>query len=171
MNRFLRWLADKLIARAQRTPYAHLEGYMNRWWLVPYNRFGIAARVHQILRSDYDRHPHDHPWWYVTIILRGGYWEFTLDSRREKWLRPRWHGPGSILFRRASHFHSLELGLYGWDCDHPPCWTLFITGPKRKDHDPAHSCWGFLVDGVKVPSDQYLGEKYIATDYTRGGSR
>ena len=25
-----------LIRRAQRTPYFHLAGYMERWWLVPY---------------------------------------------------------------------------------------------------------------------------------------
>ena len=136
-----KWLADRLIARAMRTPYIHLEGYMNRWWLIPYNRFGIAVRIHEILRSDADRDLHDHPWWYVTIILRGGYWERTED--------------------------------YGWpiERDLRHCWTLFITGPKRKDHVPEHSCWGFLVEGEKVPADVYLGDRYIATDYTKGGNR
>jgi hypothetical protein len=162
-------IADAIIARAKRTPYIHLDGYMNRWWLLPYNRFGIAARVHQILRSDEDRHLHDHPWWYVTIILRGGYLEHT-DRGGDMDLK--WYGPGSVLFRRASHYHRLVLrrgvgeSLYNY-----PCWTLFITGPKRKDHDPEHSCWGFFVDGKKVPADVYLGDKYIATDYTKGGAR
>lgn len=31
-------LADYLILRAKRTPYFHLDGYMMRWWLVPYER-------------------------------------------------------------------------------------------------------------------------------------
>lgn len=31
-------IADYLIMRAKRTPYFHLEGYMKRWWLVPYDR-------------------------------------------------------------------------------------------------------------------------------------
>ena len=167
-------IADAIIERAKRTPYIHLDGYMNRWWLLPYNRFGIAARVHQILRSDEDRHPHDHPWWYVTIILRGGYWEITPVSARfsdDTWLATRrWRGPGSILFRRAQSFHCIELPT-SWGEVSDDCWTLFITGPKRKDHDPNHSCWGFMVDGMKVPADVYLGDRYIATDYTKGGAR
>lgn len=183
ISRVLNWIADKLIERAKRTPYVHLAGYMNRWWLVPYNRFGIAARVHQILRPDEDRHPHDHPWWYVTIILRGGYWEITpelgVQMSDGAWLATRrWRGPGSILFRRATSFHRLELrpstvpaNVRPYGRDFVSCWTLFITGPKRKDHDPEHSCWGFLVDGVKIPADVYLGDRYIATDYTKGGVR
>lgn len=30
-------IANWLIRRAQRAPYVHLPGYMNRWWLVPYS--------------------------------------------------------------------------------------------------------------------------------------
>ena len=177
-------IANAIIERAKRTPYINLDGYMKRWWLLPYNRFGIAARVHQILRSDEDSHPHDHPWWYVTIILRGGYWECTIDENREDELKAKWRGPGSILFRRASHFHALALDTWGhtmireyhhetmeFTKRYRSCWTLFITGPKRKDHDPNHSCWGFMVDGIKVPADVYLGDRYIATDYTKGGAR
>lgn len=159
-------IADWLIRRAQRTPYIHLEGYLNRWWLVPYNRFGIAARVHQILRSDEDRHLHNHPWPYISIVLRGGYWEVTpatigkLNGGGTYWIENRrWRGPGSIAFRRASSWHRIEVP------DGGDCWTLFITGPKRRDHDPQHSSWGFLVDGRKVPADVYLGERYIDTDY------
>ena len=186
MKRILTRIADWLIERAQRTPYVHITDehgstYMERFWLIPYNRLGIAARVHHILRSDEDRHMHDHPWWSVSVILRGGYWEETphpagmyWDVHCDGFNQKRWRGPGSIVFRRATDWHRLELPASGpaWlsqsDVTMPPrsCWTLFITGPKRKDGDPAHSCWGFLVDGVKVPADVYLGERYIATDYS-----
>lgn len=200
MKRILTRIADWLIERAQRTPYVHITDehgstYMERFWLIPYNRLGIAARVHHILRSDEDRHMHDHPWWSVSVILRGGYWEVlrkTSDNGAFSWDEPVWRGPGSVIFRRARDWHRLELPssvptlhyssykayIQNIERDteeaekrrvYEDCWTLFITGPKRKDGDPDHSCWGFLVDGVKVPADVYLGERYIATDYDGQG--
>lgn len=182
MKRLLNRIADWLIERAKRTPYwyidqnggrhYHLYGkhgdpYMARYWLVPYNRFGIAARVHHILRGDEDRHLHDHPWWSISIILRGGYWEMMPEP--PGYLPHRvttvWRGPGSIVFRRARDWHRLVLDANYVHNTRQECWTLFITGPQRKDGDPNHSCWGFLVDGEKVPSDVYLGERYVATNY------
>ncbi len=164
------WLVNRIIARAQRTPYIHLDGYMNRWWLVPYNRTGYAARVHEILSSDRERDLHDHPWPYISVVLRGGYFEHTLREVPGRASIPvrRWYGPGSVLVRPANSFHRLEL----WkrpDGTEEPCTTLFITGRKRRGTDPAHSCWGFLVGDVYVPADVYLGEAYIHTDYS--GSR
>ncbi len=182
-------LVDRITQRAQRTPYFHLAGYMNRWWLVPYaedwravkgstvdfhgmririqgsegqdvsvdygvrmswrrpvakllQHFGIAVRVHEILRSDYERHPHDHPWWYVTIILRGRYIE-TIYNDAGRLVDVNYWGPGSILFRPAGSWHRLDL--YG-----PPVWTLFITGRYKQT-------WGFNVGGRKVAHREYLG--------------
>lgn len=176
-----------LINRAKRTPYFHLPGYMERYWLVPYNKaifralsrtvhddgcgnvdgfsfvvsdgtgmvsplrrpftwalqkLGIAVRIHHILRSDTGRDPHDHPWPFVTIILRGGYWEHRFHEDGI-WAGTKWHGAGSVLFRRAKDFHMLEL---------PPsktAWTMFITGPKQQT-------WGFKpVHGPKIPYYEY----------------
>lgn len=157
------WLSGWLIDAAKRTPYHHLDGYMLRWWLVPYKRndpgegtgplswwrrpfsrllqeFGVAVRVHQILRSDNDRHPHNHPWPYLTIILRSGYWESVYDSQGHL-VHQRWHGPGSVLLRSAEHWHQLHVL-------NSSCTTLFITFGTKRD-------WGFLVDGEKVPAKEY----------------
>jgi hypothetical protein len=190
------WLADRIIARAQRTPYFHLDGYMNRWWLFRIGRGEIdysghvmprwlGGRVHQILRSDSDRHAHDHPWPYLTIILRGGYWEEReFPSGAEGWRAAcraagndsevkrhwlfkdglvhdyvyrtmRWHGPGSILFRRSTDRHRLILSKPGellpWKPDAPreiSAWTLFITGPKRKS-------WFFYTEDGPIPWREY----------------
>jgi hypothetical protein len=139
--------ADWIIARAMRTPYFHLPGYMNRYWLLPYGRQIIAARIHEILRSDDDRAFHDHPWPYLTIILRGGYWEtkpvydksglYTGKTRK-------WYGPGSILFRPAKSYHILELPTG------QTAWTLFITGKWRQ-------VWGFMPNPtIKIPHHIYL---------------
>lgn len=181
-------LVDYLIRRAKRTPYFHLDGYMRRWWLVPYEReikrrvvetepialdgfivgeasttytvtdgtgpvswcrpiakliqkLGYAVRVHEILRSDDGRDPHDHPWPYLTIILRGGYWETRYNAAGEKISR-RWHGPGSIMYRPAGSWHRLDVpnGMVTT--------TLFITG-RYVD------TWGFNVNGKKVPHCDY----------------
>lgn len=163
------WLVNRIIARAQRTPYIHLDGYMNRWWLLPYNRTGYAARVHEIVSSDRERDLHNHPWPYITVILRGGYFEHTPGGRWDVATNRRWYGPGSVLVRPANSFHRLEL----WrrpDGTEESCWTLFLTGRKRRDTDPGHSCWGFMVGDVFVPADVYLGSAYISTDYS-GSSR
>jgi hypothetical protein len=181
-------ITDRIIARAKRTPYFHLKGYMNRWWLVPYvsagsgssdgcglvswrrpitrllQHLGIAVRVHEILRSDLGRDPHDHPWPYLTIVLKGGYWEERYDSRGFPTSR-KWHGPGSVLFRRAKDLHRLvlptHLGMHDllaagsapgqicWaETWYEPATTLFITGRYAQK-------WGFLVSGTKVPHSEY----------------
>ncbi len=185
-----------LRARAQRTPYFHLPGYMNRYWLVPYwrvvrrpvravdslgapyegyltdgtgpvsfrfrpvaavlQRLGIAARLHCILRSDDGRDPHDHPWPYVTVILSGGYTEHRYDEHGSL-LSSKWHGPGSVLFRRAADWHRLEL-LPG-----QLTWTLFITGAKQQG-------WGFLTaPGEKTPWHEYSNPSSRGTKGTGGG--
>lgn len=107
------------------------------WWTRPIawvlQRLGIAVRVHEILRSDRGRWPHNHPWSFVAVILKGGYREHRFDSNGE-WISSRWYRPGSILYRPAGSWHLLEV---------PPgktATTLFITGPKRQS-------WGFHVAG------------------------
>lgn len=127
-----------------------------------YPRFGM--RVHRIMSSD-ERAFHDHPWNFTTLILRGGYTEFTpsgIDPSQVtvslgladdydgeppatfvNYVAVRYHA-GQVLRHKAGDWHYLRLPL-GQDA-----WTLFCTGPRRQR-------WGFLVDGLmKVPYDLYL---------------
>lgn len=130
-------LIDWLINHAKKTPYFHLEGYMERYWLIKPSRWlPFSIRLHHILRSDDDRHLHDHPWSYCTIILRGGYTEIRERSQR-------WYGPGSVLFRGWKGFHRLVVP------DGQTTWTLFMMGPYKHR-------WGF-----KVPYNEYLGEEQV----------
>jgi hypothetical protein len=155
-------MVDWLIARAKRTPYYHLDGYMNRWWLVPYRanigdgtgpvspwrrpfawllqRFDIAVRIHEILSSDAGRYPHSHPWSYLPILLRGKYAEERFDSFGQM-IDYRIYGPGSVLWRPAGSLHRLTL-IDG------PVTTFFITFKKR-------GSWGFHVNGKIVPHGEY----------------
>lgn len=141
--------AEKLIKKAKETPYTNIPGYMERFWLLPYAKWRPSARIHHILRSDDDRAFHDHPWPYLTVILRGGYFEvkpvydksgiYVGDSRK-------WYGPRSILFRRACSWHRLELP------EGKTAWTLFITGRYVRK-------WGFMPNpSVKVEHTKYLNE-------------
>ena len=125
---------EALLRRASRTPYLHLDGYMRRFWL--FRSPLVNARVHEILRSDNDRHLHDHPWDYVSVILRGGYWEITESGER-------WYGPGSVVCRRATHQHRLVL---------PPgqtATTLFLHARKRRS-------WGFHTEAGWVDWRSYV---------------
>lgn len=104
--------------------------YLMRWWLIPKNRL-FNVYLHKILRSDDDRALHDHPWWNVSIILAGYYVECLPGEVR------KYRGRGSMVFRRATQAHRLEL-KWMRDKEQPePVWTLFITGPKIRE-------WGFL---------------------------
>ena len=142
------WLID----RAQRTPYLHLEGYMNRWWLFnPYDGahrkpwcWLPSIRIHHILRADLDRHFHDHPWDARTIILYGAYMEERLFSFNGPLYLVKTHtrNPGDTATLKYGEHHRIEHVSIGG------VWTLFITW---KYQGP----WGYLVDGVKVPHHLY----------------
>lgn len=123
----------------------HLPGYMLRYWIfLKRRKDGIQIRLHNILTSDHDRHLHDHPWWYITIILSGGYIEVTEipDKNFGIVYKRKWYGTGSILFRKATHLHRLIVP------DGTPTWTLFICGPKSRD-------WGFITADGWIKWDVY----------------
>ena len=70
-------LADRLIAHvSRRAPDFQIGGsvnpYCNRWWVIPRNRW-FNIYLHEFVRDDDDRALHDHPWWNISIVLRGGY--------------------------------------------------------------------------------------------------
>jgi len=123
--------------------------YMRRFiFLLP---FGLGTiRLHNIMRSDDDRHLHDHPFDFVSFLLTGGYLEtlpvYSDDGRlldpqhtstRKTW--PRF----SIIRKRAEDLHALTLER--------PVWTLVFAGPKRRD-------WGFATERGWISNHRYLDE-------------
>tara|TARA_B110001452_G_scaffold168664_1_gene140974 strand:+ start:195 stop:596 length:402 start_codon:yes stop_codon:yes gene_type:complete len=84
--------------------YHKAEPFVIRYYLLFRKRpkwFPFNILIHKILKSDLGD-LHDHYWSYITIILKGGYWE-TLQNGTF------WRGPGYIGFRRASDRHSLSI--------------------------------------------------------------
>jgi hypothetical protein len=127
-------IAEWLIARAQRRSPDFVIGqgnplgpYLNRWWLIPRNRF-FNVYLHQFLRSDDDRALHDHPWANCSVLLRGCYVEHTIDAGGIN--RRTFRIAGDVVIRRSGRMaHRVELV-------DSPCWTVFITGPRYRE-------WGF----------------------------
>ena len=96
------------------------EPFMIRYYLLFRKRpkwFPFNILLHKILKSDLGD-LHDHYWSYITIILKGGYWESTENGTF-------WRGPGYIGFRKATDRHSLKIPKG------KPAWTLLLAGPNK----------------------------------------
>lgn len=95
----------------------------------------FAIRLHIWQSSDDHRFWHDHAWWFITIVLWGGYTDISdkgLDILRF----------GSIRLRPANHKHTVHI-------DYPGTITLVISGrPLRR--------WGFWVKGKLIKRDKYF---------------
>ena len=118
--------------------------YMLRWYVIPKNRY-FNIYLHKVLRDDDDRALHDHPWFNLSIILRGGYIEYLSDRR------PKVRRPGQIIFRRPERAHRLALRAGR------PSWSLFLTGPHRRT-------WGFYCPKGWVPWKEFV-------DLREGGNK
>ncbi len=136
----------------------HLGAYMRRWILrTPWG----TLRLHRILRSDDDRHLHDHPFDFTSFLLTGGYIEETLGeepgevhlsnfseplrdeiaAERLKRRRTLKAWPMfSIVRKRAEDSHRLILER--------PIWTFVISGPKRRS-------WGFITEKGWIHHGEY----------------
>jgi hypothetical protein len=135
-----------------------LIGPRNNPYMLRYILFRWAnlprVYVHKFLRSDEDRAPHNHPWWFVSLVLRGHYLEYT-DKPPNPHVRKRF----SLAYRPLSTFHRVDLpngfrpdGSYG----PMPCWTLVVTGPDVRS-------WGFrcpdphVLAGRLIPWQEFDG--------------
>ena len=141
--RVLNWL----VTMAMRTPYYHLPGYMERYWLIqPRAWLPFAARFHFIKREDIDRTPHDHPWAFRSLILQGWYEEERIANPYGIWPTVTYarHEEGGTNVVGKGEFHRIsrvsETGVL----------TLVILGRKQDS-------WGFLVAGHRIPWREYLG--------------
>lgn len=104
----------------------------------------FSIHLHHILRSDSDRVLHDHPWDFISVIIWRGYteWTYQVANCPLTVKLPRWHGIGSVLFRRAEHFHRVTMTK--------PMWSLVFCGPRRRT-------WGFQTNEGWVDWRTYLG--------------
>lgn len=104
--------------------------------------------LHRIYRSDRDRHLHDHPFNFSTLILSGGYTEYVNTDPDPTGARVepnlvRVGKPGMAFRNKAEHVHRLELTT--------PAWTILLVGQARRK-------WGFWTPTGWVYWRDYLGE-------------
>lgn len=140
---FLSRLVASSIARLESKPIGNGLGdtFFVRYKVFTSQFFSVY--LHEFYRSDRDRCLHDHPWPFLSVILRGGYFEHSQDG-------VRWCRPGSILFRRATWAHRIELKnekywIEGYKRVRP--WSLVIIGRKSRD-------WGFFTRDGWVKQDK-----------------
>lgn len=107
--------------------------YAKRWVL---DLYFFSLRLHHFIHSDDPRYKHDHPWWYVTFIIKGAYWDrrFAYDDVYLK--------APAIAFRRSSHAHYV-------DPDEGGVWTIVLTGRHKRT-------WGFWVKGKFKKAYRYF---------------
>jgi hypothetical protein len=92
-----------------------------RYQIVKTRWFNVY--LHQLDAPNW--HPigcHDHPWSFITVLLKGGYLERTGDEYHRRQV-------GEILYRPATWAHDVTTP-YGRS------WSLIFTGPKSRT-------WGF----------------------------
>ena len=109
--------------------------YMQRWILA--TPWGML-RLHHILQADGGRNTHDHPFDFVTMILRGGYTEEIVDGNRTAWVT---RTAGSRVHHVAEAPHRICM-LHG------DTWTLVLAGAIRRT-------WGFHTPRGWVPFTEY----------------
>ena len=132
--------------------------------------------LHVIHRQDDDRDPHDHPWDFTSVILKGGYWDeqwsWTDPVFEAEGCGARIHdgcgggcvGDGSTMepgyrshtgnewvgrgrvVRRAAEHLHRVQGIKPGR----PAWTLVFTSPRRRE-------WGFVTEHGWVHWREYLG--------------
>ena len=138
INKIIEWIKRKCPSKLiQLDGLDYLERYTIVW--TPF----FKVYMHNILRSDLDRNLHNHPWHFLTILLKGSYKETLKIIKNQTSFKEKVqvYGPGSTLFRPAHHYHRIELG-------EETVTSIVIAGPKFQD-------WGFLVDNKLIPHKEY----------------
>jgi hypothetical protein len=134
------------------------ELYLRRFYLMP-RIHGIRRYfLHEILRSDNDRDPHNHPWPFRTKILAGSYiehiwfptlWPDEIDDilasdfriyQVDKREFGRLALPGTVLDNPSTHTHKVEIV--------EPVWSLFAAGERERE-------WGFWKMGEDLDYDSW----------------
>ena len=93
--------------------------WMERYYILFKKRpkwFPFNILIHRMLDNDHGEGVHNHICPYITIILRGGYWETNAKGKF-------WRKPGYIGFRSADNLHRVDLDT------NIETITVFITGP------------------------------------------
>ena len=131
--------------------------YLTRWRIIQTPWFGIY--LHKLGGPDPRPTLHDHPWPFVSFVLRGGYVEHT-PARDWPWLYAKPRHVARINCKRSTGLHWIQR------LDRTPTWTLMLVGRR-------HRTWGYLDrDGEWTAFDKHpYNEEFKLALERRSGSR
>jgi hypothetical protein len=111
--------------------------HFRRWEILKTRWFSIY--IHGIYEADQDKHLHNHPWDYKSIVLKGSYIEETLTGNNV--MRPL-----KMVTRDGKDYHKIK------ELKSKSVYTLFIVSPVKR-------IWGYLVDGSWMNHEEYREKK------------
>lgn len=122
------------------------ELHFRRWRLLSTSKRSIF--IHKIYMSDDEPHPHTHPWDFTSLILSGGYVEYSFENGDLTKPQQRICTTGDIIRHKAEDAHRIQIIR--------PTTTLVFTGEYRRPD------WGFQTDKGFVHHEEYFRQKDIA---------
>ena len=111
--------------------------HFRRWEILKTRWFSIY--IHGIYASDKDKHLHNHPWDYKSIVLKGSYVEETTNGLNILKF-------GTITSKDGNDYHKIKQLLT------KSVYTLFIVSPVKR-------VWGYQVDGSFIDNEEYRRRK------------
>lgn len=114
--------------------------YLERWTLA--QALGCGIYLHHFLGDDWAIDPHDHPRRFISIGLKGYYYEDVFSPSGELQQSKRYQAPWLRSFP-AEHLHRVRAAECG------NVWTLVIVLPKSR-------AWGFVQGGRWMPFREYV---------------
>lgn len=135
--------------------------YLDRLRVLQTPLFGVY--LHRIHIPDRDRDPHNHPWWFASLVVSGGYEETVWDHPEDcacPWTAQthiRHRGRWSLGTIRRSQAHRITTV-------HGALWTLVLTGPRR-------SSWGFWTEHGFTDWRDYVKAGNMAEETALWGGR
>jgi len=101
-------------------------------------------------QGDRDKHCHDHPWPFISIILWGGYFE-VLYNAEERWRWYRYPNPLSIKYMPSTGIYHRILRL-----KKAVSYSLVFARP-------AHRWWGYWTQEGHLDNVTYRERKRAGT--------
>lgn len=164
MIRFLMWFC-RVTGRVQRITGREpgSDTYMVRH--VVFRTKWLSLYIHKFLRSDYDSY-HDHPFSFISWIVRGTYVEHLLmaDLIPELWGKPvgkrevatvRNTSQNRFMARKAEHLHYITLARNYTEDDSAAPITVCLIGRRRRPWGflDANDRWVYWKDFLGIPHD------------------
>lgn len=127
--------------------YPSIKGYLERFNLLTIGKLKI--RLHKILSADGTPYLHNHPFVFISIILKGKYTEQLLVGNK---IIERTYKFGSIIFRKSNQYHRIKSA--------DNCKTLFFSFYNKNNWNlKSHS--DIQIDDFSIPTKSGIYTRII----------